>query len=98
MTPTNKHHCHAHGCEVPIPPAMFMCAPHWFKLPRQLRVAVWSAYVPGQEVRKDPTPEYLAAAEDALGWMLREESHLLIIRPTHTARLIAGIPAEDVEA
>lgn len=31
-------------------------------VPKKLRDALWAAYVPGQERRKDPTLEYLDAA------------------------------------
>ncbi len=52
-----------------IPPSLFMCKPHWFRLPRNLRARIWAAYVPGQEIRKDPTPRYVAAATAAHNWI-----------------------------
>jgi TRAP-type C4-dicarboxylate transport system substrate-binding protein len=48
---------------------MFMCKDHWRRLPKRYRDAVWAAYVEGQEVRKDPTPEYLDAARQAIDWI-----------------------------
>lgn len=61
----SEHHCHAIGCTVRTHPKFFMCRRHWFMVPRHLRDRIWATYVPGQEVRKDPTVEYLEAAERA---------------------------------
>jgi len=41
---------------------MFMCKPHWYSLPKDMRDWIWATYRPGQEVTKDPSPEYLEAA------------------------------------
>jgi hypothetical protein len=38
---------------------MFMCRVHWYMLPKAMRDMVWMLYVPGQEVRKDPSEAYL---------------------------------------
>lgn len=61
-----EHHCHARGCKVAVPPRMLMCRPHWRRVPKPLQNAVWAHFRPGQEIRKDPTREYLAAAEAAI--------------------------------
>lgn len=61
-----EHTCHAEGCSTHVPPAMFMCRPHWFALPKRLRAAVWQAYRPGQEVDMNPSPAYLEAAQRAI--------------------------------
>ena len=61
-----KHTCHATGCPVPVPRRMLMCKRHWRMVPKPLQDAVWATYVPGQEQRRDPTPEYLAAARAAI--------------------------------
>ena len=69
-----RHTCHALGCNVAVPPKMLMCLPHWRMVPRDLQKAVWREYVPGQEIRKDPTPAYMAvqaAAVDAVAAMER---------------------------
>jgi hypothetical protein len=66
-----SHTCHATGCRVPVPPRMFMCRKHWYSLPKSMRDAVWAAYVPGQEIRKDPTPGYLAVADAAIRYLDR---------------------------
>lgn len=57
------HTCHATDCGVRVPPKMFMCRNHWYALPKSLRDAVWLAYVPGQEIRMDPTQGYLNVAQ-----------------------------------
>jgi hypothetical protein len=74
VTPTiGRHTCHAKSCTVEVPPAMFMCKPHWYRLPRTMRRAVWVAYVPGQEVRKDPSAHYLQVARTAIDYLARLE-------------------------
>jgi hypothetical protein len=60
------HECHARGCHTHVLPSMFMCKRHWFMVPERLRDAVWAAYVPGQEVRKDPTMAYINVANKAI--------------------------------
>jgi hypothetical protein len=60
------HLCHAKGCTKKVPPRMFMCREHWYMLPRHMRDAVWAAYVPGQENRKDPTKKYIEIAHAAI--------------------------------
>ncbi len=61
----NKHRCHWPGCPIEVPPAMWGCKPHWFRLPKGVRNQIWATYRPGQEVDKDPSREYLAAARQA---------------------------------
>ena len=51
QTQTRDHICHWPGCNKQVPPAMWGCKAHWFKLPLPLRNAIWAAYVPGQEIR-----------------------------------------------
>jgi len=53
---------------------MFMCKRHWFMLPKATRDAIWDVYIPGQEIRKDPTDEYMAVAMDAIDWLAARES------------------------
>lgn len=57
------HSCHADKCTTEVPPRMHMCRKHWRMVPRRLQDALWAAYEPGQERRKDPSAEYLVAAE-----------------------------------
>lgn len=57
---TARHHCHAHGCDKPVPPKMFMCKQHWYSLRKPMRDAIWLEYRPGQERDKDPSPRYMA--------------------------------------
>lgn len=59
---TNAHTCHAEQCEVRVPPKIFMCKKHWYTLPKALRDEVWLHYSVGQEMRMNPTPEYLNVA------------------------------------
>ena len=62
----NAHVCHATRCNAKVPPKMLMCLKHWRLVPRDLQRRVWAAYVPGQEIRKDPTPTYLDAMMAAI--------------------------------
>jgi hypothetical protein len=48
---------------------MWGCKSHWFKLPKVLRDHIWATYVPGQEVSKTPSMEYLTAAHDVQQWI-----------------------------
>jgi transcriptional regulator with XRE-family HTH domain len=66
---TRKHHCHWPGCETQVPPAMWGCKVHWFKLPKALRDRIWRTYAPGQEVDMTPSDEYLQVADDVQRWI-----------------------------
>jgi hypothetical protein len=67
------HRCHAIGCTVEVDPGLLCCKPHWFMIPKPLRQRVWKAYRKGQEINKDPTPEYLAAAKAAIAAVAERE-------------------------
>lgn len=66
---TRNHGCHWPGCGKQVPPAMWGCKGHWFALPKRLRDRIWQSYRPGQEVRMDPSAEYLAAADEVQRWI-----------------------------
>lgn len=70
---TGGHTCHAQGCEVPVYPRFFMCRAHWPKLSKFHRDQIISLYRDGQEVRKDPTIEYVRAAQRAIIWLANKE-------------------------
>lgn len=63
------HTCHWPGCKREVPPAMWGCSPHWFKLPVRLRNMVWAAYEPGQEISKTPSANYIAVARQIQDWI-----------------------------
>lgn len=42
---------------------MWGCKRHWMRLPKAIRDAIWAAYRPGQEIDKQPSADYMAAAE-----------------------------------
>lgn len=65
---TRNHECHWPGCPKQVPPAMWGCKTHWFRLPGRLRAAVWRTYVPGQEVTLTPSAEYLRVADEVQQW------------------------------
>lgn len=75
-----------------------MCKPHWFMVPKKLRDALWDAYVPGQEIRKDPSPEYLIAANRCIcavavkeGRMTQEQADAKIAAKEHSAKYEATL-------
>lgn len=72
-TVPRAHTCHAKGCSVVVPEKMLMCRRHWRMVPVALQRAVWDAYVPGQEKRKDPTRRYLDAAHAAIDAVAKKE-------------------------
>jgi hypothetical protein len=64
-----RHTCHWPGCPREVRPALWGCPEHWFKLPLALRRAILKHYVPGQEISKTPSAEYLATARLVQGWI-----------------------------
>lgn len=66
---TRNHHCHWPTCDQNIPPAMWGCKKHWFKIPKHLRDRIWATYRPGQEVNMTPSAEYLDAADAVQKWI-----------------------------
>ncbi len=59
---------------MPVPRRMAMCRHHWRMVPQSLQMAVWSLYVPGQEVRMDPTSEYISALRGAIDAVAAKEA------------------------
>lgn len=71
---TRFHTCHWPGCGKQVPPAMWGCKEHWFKLPKGLRDRIWATYRPGQEVEMNPSEAYLDAADAVQNW-IRENAN-----------------------
>lgn len=69
---TRGHHCHWPGCLAQVPPAMWGCKTHWFKLPKTLRDEVWRTYRAGQEQDLRPSADYLAVAKRVQAWIAAE--------------------------
>ena len=70
---TRLHTCHWPGCGKQVPPAMWGCKTHWFRLPKHLRDEIWAAYVPGQEETMTPSGKYLEVAKRVDQW-IREQA------------------------
>lgn len=66
MIAPEPHRCHARGCRRAVEPKFLMCPAHWRRVPKRIQAQIWKHYVPGQELRKDPTPEYLAVMQSAI--------------------------------
>jgi hypothetical protein len=88
----SAHTCHWPGCKVEVPPRLWGCREHWFRLPKAIRDRIWATYVPGQEVRKDPSAAYLAVAAEAERYARTVDSALREIgdkaRPTSDNPLV----------
>ena len=61
----SRHTCHWPGCPRAVHPSRWGCLRHWWALPKTIRVRIWATYRRGQEVDKDPSAAYLAAALEA---------------------------------
>lgn len=68
-TQTRIHECHWPTCKLQMPPAMWGCRFHWYKLPKQLRDKIWNAYVIGQEVEGTPSDEYMEVMKEVYTWI-----------------------------
>lgn len=66
---TRRHACHWPGCVAQVPPALWGCRSHWFKLPKRLRDKIWAAFKPGQEKSMTPSRAYLEAAKEVQEWI-----------------------------
>lgn len=64
-----RHTCHWPGCKRIVPPAMWGCKAHWYRLPEELRLRIWRTFRPGQEKTKTPSREYVEAARAAQDWI-----------------------------
>lgn len=70
---TREHTCHWPGCTRQVPPAMWGCREHWFRLPKRLRDKIWAAYRPGQEIDMRPSQAYLDAAQEVDDWIRQQD-------------------------
>lgn len=68
----SAHLCHWTGCTREVDPALWGCAGHWRKLPRELRGRIWATYRPGQEIDKTPSLAYLTVARDVQQWIAEQ--------------------------
>lgn len=66
---SRRHGCHWPGCTRQVPPAMWGCSFHWYRLPAMLRHKIWRAYAPGQEVSLTPSEEYVKVAREVQDWI-----------------------------
>lgn len=69
-----SHTCHWPGCTVEISPELWGCKPHWFALPRGLRNKLNSVYVPGQEITKTPSADYIQVAKEIRSWIVEHHT------------------------
>lgn len=67
------HKCHATGCGMPVPPVMFMCKPHWFRVPKPMRDRIWATYRAGQCDDMNPSDAYCEAAKAAVIAVAKKE-------------------------
>ena len=55
------------GCKVTAKRGQLCCAPHWYRVPKRLRDAIWLHYRPGQTA-VTCTPEYRDALHEVLAY------------------------------
>lgn len=67
------HHCHAVGCDTPVPPAKHMCLKHWNMVPKAVQKLIWYHYRKGQEIDKKPSVAYLAVAFTSISCVALKE-------------------------
>lgn len=74
-----------------------MCRKHWFMLPIQLRNLIWANYVPGQEISKDPSPQYIDAAHQCVTFINNKELEIAarVGEEANFAHLIDQIDKND---
>ena len=48
-------------------------------VPKSLRAQVWAQYIPGQEIRKDPTTEYIDALMAAVNAVAEQETRVSLV-------------------
>lgn len=89
------HKCHALGCKVNVPERYLMCGPHWKMVSSELQARVWDTYVEGQEIRKDPTPEYLQAQMAAVRWVAKKEGKMLPERLQDASSAAANVLVDE---
>jgi hypothetical protein len=65
------HECHCPTCTESVPPAMWGCKKHWFKLPKKLRNSIWREYNPGQEITKKVSQKYMDVILDVQDWCIK---------------------------
>jgi len=62
-----SHTCPAPGCEVVVSDTLLMCKPHWYRLPKRLRDAIWDTYRdpgPGSQAHKHNIGEAVRLLRD----------------------------------
>ena len=77
MTTDDRRRCAAIGCDERIPPQLLFCSPHWKLISRDVRQRVIRHYQIGQERRGDASPEYRAAAREAIRQVAELEGRAL---------------------
>lgn len=105
LEPLDVHRCHAKGCRIPTPPEYLFCEPHWRKVPRALRDRVWGTYREGQCDDRNPSREWLDAADAAIAFIAKLERGNYTLREylldagarcTECPLSVDGMPAKAV--
>ena len=72
--PTTVHRCHAQDCPTEVPAEVFMCPPHWSKVPAALRDSIKQTMPSGQAIDDNPSAEFLAFATAAIAEVAHKEA------------------------
>lgn len=94
-----KHTCHWTNCAKEVPPSMWGCKNHWFRLPKIIRDRIWATYKSGQEITKTPSASYLVVARGAQKWIELAEEFGDAPATTAFEKLIKerGWPGQEIE-
>lgn len=71
------HKCHVPYCAKEVKPEYLMCFRHWNFVPKTLQNDVWRHYRKGQCDDKNPSAEWMKAADAAINAAIKKE------RPFH---------------
>lgn len=75
------HLCHARGCKIPVKPERLFCRPHWKLVPKHIQKRVWANYREGQCADKQPSEDWLEAADAAIQAVFEIESAPVVEAP-----------------
>jgi len=59
----DTHECPANGCTARVPYHQLACRPHWYRIPKPFRDAVWRTY----QQEGQGSPAHTAAIRAAVG-------------------------------
>ena len=68
-----NHTCHANFCQTVTSEKYLMCPSHWFKVPKNLQSAVWSAFKGTIATQRLDSIPYMKACAEAVEYIAKLE-------------------------